>query len=110
MVLLNAPLFAWVIENLCRNAVDAMTGNGSINIDVYDETQFVYIDVADTGKGMPKSKYKTVFQPGFTTKQRGWGLGLSLSKRIIENYHSGKIFVKSSVVDQGTTFRIVLNK
>ena len=110
MAQLNVPLFEWVIENLIRNAVDAMNGNGSIIISISDQTQFVYIDIADTGKGIPKSKYKTVFEPGFTTKQRGWGLGLSLTKRIIENYHSGKIFVKSSEIDKGTTFRIVLNK
>jgi signal transduction histidine kinase len=107
---LNVPLFEWVIENLIRNAVDAMNGNGSIRIVISDQTQFVYIDVCDTGKGIPKSKYKTVFEPGFTTKQRGWGLGLSLTKRIIENYHSGKIFVKSSELEKGTVFRIVLNK
>ncbi len=107
---LNIPLFEWVIENLCKNAVDAMVGNGAITITLTDQTQFVYIDITDTGKGIPKSKYKTVFEPGFTTKQRGWGLGLSLSKRIIENYHSGEIFVKSSEIDKGTTFRIVLNK
>jgi anti-sigma regulatory factor (Ser/Thr protein kinase) len=107
---LNVPLFEWVIENLIRNAVDAMNGNGSILISLSDQTQFVYIDIADTGKGIPKSKYKTIFEPGFTTKKRGWGLGLSLTKRIIENYHSGKIFVKSSEIDKGTTFRIVLNK
>ncbi len=110
MAQLNIPLFEWVIENLIRNAVDAMNGNGAITITLADQTQFVYIDVSDTGKGIPKSKYKTVFEPGFTTKQRGWGLGLSLTKRIIENYHSGKIFVKSSEIDKGTTFRIVLNK
>ncbi|MCK6650377.1 MAG: HAMP domain-containing histidine kinase, partial [Bacteroidia bacterium] len=103
-------LFEWVIENLIRNAVDAMNGNGSILISISDQTQFVYIDISDTGKGIPKSKYKTVFEPGYTTKQRGWGLGLSLTKRIIENYHSGKIFVKGSEIDKGTTFRIVLNK
>jgi len=107
---LNVPLFEWVIENLIRNAVDSMNGNGIILVSVSDQTQFVYIDVSDSGKGIPKSKYKTVFEPGFTTKQRGWGLGLSLAKRIIENYHSGKIFVKSSELDKGTTFRIVLNK
>ena len=107
---LNVPLFEWVIENLIRNAVDAMNGNGSITISITDQTQYVYIDITDTGKGIPKSKYKTVFEPGFTTKQRGWGLGLSLTKRIIENYHAGKIFVKSSEIDKGTTFRIVLNK
>lgn len=107
---LNIPLFEWVIENLIRNAVDAMNGNGSIVVTLTDQTQFVYIDIADSGKGIPKSKYKTVFEPGYTTKQRGWGLGLSLTKRIIENYHSGKIFVKNSEIDKGTTFRIVLNK
>ena len=107
---LNVPLFEWVIENLCKNAVDAMTGNGKITITVSDQTQFVYIDITDTGKGIPKSKYKTVFEPGYTTKRRGWGLGLSLTKRIVENYHSGKIFVKNSDIDKGTTFRIVLNK
>lgn len=107
---LNVPLFEWVIENLIRNAVDAMNGNGEIKVMISDQTQFVYIDIADTGKGIPKSKYKTVFEPGYTTKQRGWGLGLSLTKRIIENYHSGKIFVKGSEIDKGTTFRIVLNK
>jgi len=107
---LNVPLFEWVIENLIRNAVDAMDGNGSIIISLSDQIQFVYIDITDTGKGIPKSKYKTVFEPGFTTKKRGWGLGLSLTKRIIENYHSGKIFVKSSEIDKGTSFRIVLNK
>ncbi len=107
---LNVALFAWVIENLCKNAVDAMDGNGSIAVDIYDQTQFVYIDITDTGKGIPKSKYKAVFKPGFTTRQRGWGLGLSLSKRIIENYHNGEIFVKGSEPGKGTTFRIVLNK
>lgn len=107
---LNVSLFEWVIENLCKNAIDAMNGDGKITIEISDQMQYVYIDVTDTGKGIPKSKYKTVFEPGYTTKQRGWGLGLSLSKRIIENYHSGKIFVKRSEADKGTTFRIVLNK
>ena len=87
-----------------------MTGSGLISITISDQTQFVYIDITDTGKGIPKSKYKTVFEPGYTTKKRGWGLGLSLTKRIIENYHSGKIFVKNSDLNKGTTFRIVLNK
>lgn len=105
---INTPLFEWVIENLCRNAVDAMDGRGSITIEITDQIQFLYIDVTDTGKGIPRSKFKTVFQPGYTTKQRGWGLGLSLSKRIIENYHKGKIFVKHSETGKGTTFRIVL--
>lgn len=107
---LNVPLFEWVIENLIRNAVDAMNGNGEVTITLQDQTQFIYIDISDTGKGIVKSKFKTVFEPGYTTKKRGWGLGLSLTKRIIENYHSGKIFVKSSDPQKGTTFRIVINK
>ena len=106
----NVALFEWVVENLIRNAADAMEGEGQINIHVFDQSQFVYIDIEDTGKGIPKSKFKTVFKPGYTTKKRGWGLGLSLTKRIIENYHGGKIFVKGSEIDKGTTFRIVLNK
>ena len=93
---LNAPLFSWVIENLCRNAIDAMSGEGALSVDITDQMQFLYIDITDTGKGIPKGKFKTVFEPGFTTKERGWGLGLSLCKRIIEEYHDGKIFVKSS--------------
>lgn len=107
---LNSPLFNWVVENLCKNAVDAMNGKGLITISITDQSQFVYIDIADTGKGIPSSKVKTVFEPGYTTKQRGWGLGLSLAKRIIESYHFGKIFVKSTEPDKGTVFRIVLNK
>lgn len=107
---MNIPLFAWVIENLCRNAVDAMDGEGSITIELQDVSQHVYIDITDTGKGIPRSKWKTIFEPGFTTKQRGWGLGLSLCKRIVEQYHKGKIFVKRSEPGKGTTFRIVLNK
>jgi len=107
---LNVPLFEWVIENLLKNAIDAMEGEGTIDIIVSDYTQVVYIDIKDTGKGIPKSKYKTVFQPGYTTKKRGWGLGLSLTRRIIEYYHKGKIFVKSSEINKGTTFRIALKK
>lgn len=107
---LNVPLFEWVLENIIKNAVDAMDGNGKISIQIIDQTQYVYIDITDTGKGMLKSQKKTIFEPGFTTKKRGWGLGLSLTKRIIENYHAGKIFVKSTEIDAGTTFRIVLNK
>lgn len=107
---INVALFEWVIENLCKNAVDAMEGNGNIDIHLYDQMQVLFIDFKDTGKGIPKSKYKTVFQPGYTTKKRGWGLGLSLSKRIIEVYHKGKIFVKSSELNTGTTFRIALKK
>jgi nitrogen fixation/metabolism regulation signal transduction histidine kinase len=107
---LNVALFDWVIENLCKNAIDAMDGKGSINISVTDQGQVVYIDISDTGKGLPKNNYKVIFQPGYTTKPRGWGLGLSLVKRIIENYHNGKIFVRNSEISKGTTFRIVLKK
>ncbi len=102
------PLFEWVLENLYKNAVDAMNGEGTITISVKDFMQYIYIDVKDTGKGIPKSKHKTIFKPGYTTKQRGWGIGLSLCKRIVEVYHKGKIFVKSSEINNGTTFRIVL--
>ena len=107
---INQQLFEWVIENICRNAVDAMAGKGSITINIIDEEKTVSIDITDTGKGIPKSKFKTIFNPGYTSKQRGWGLGLSLSERIITNYHSGKIFVKSSTIEKGTTFRIILKK
>jgi signal transduction histidine kinase len=107
---INQQLFEWVIENLCRNAVDAMAGKGSITINITDEDKTVSLDFTDTGKGIPKSKFKTIFNPGYTSKKRGWGLGLSLSERIITNYHSGKIFVKSSTIDKGTTFRIMLKK
>lgn len=106
----NVPLFEWVLENIFKNAVDAMKGDGKISINITDQQQFVYIDINDTGKGIPKAKFKTVFKPGYTSKDRGWGLGLSLSKRIIEEYHHGHIFVKSSEVSKGSTFRIVLNK
>ncbi len=105
----NPPLFEWVIENLCKNAVDAMNGSGSIHIFILKGNEGkVFIDISDTGKGIPKSKLKQVFNPGFTTKKRGWGLGLTLAKRIIEKYHQGKIFVKSSEENGGTTFRISL--
>ena len=107
---INVPLLEWVLENVIKNAVDAIGGEGKIHIHVTDQSQFVYIDISDNGKGIPKGKRKTVFEPGYTTKQRGWGLGLSLTKRIVENYHSGKIFVKQSELEKGTTFRIVLNK
>lgn len=107
---LNYHLFEWVIENLTKNAVDAMEGKGKLDIAITEEQDTVSIDISDTGKGIPKSKFKTVFKPGYTSKQRGWGLGLSLSKRIIEDYHKGKIFVHSSIPGKGTTFRIVLNK
>jgi signal transduction histidine kinase len=107
---LNVALFDWVIENLCKNSIDAMDGVGTIDIACKDQGQVVYIDICDSGKGLNKSNYKVIFQPGYTTKPRGWGLGLSLVKRIIENYHNGKIFVKSSDLGKGTTFRIVLKK
>lgn len=107
---INKNLFEWVIENLCKNAIDAMSGVGEIRIDIQEEKQGIIIDISDTGKGIAHPNFKTVFNPGFTSKQRGWGLGLSLSKRIIKDYHKGKIFVKSSIIGQGTTFRIVLNK
>lgn len=111
MVNINAALFEWVIENLCKNAVDAMNGGpGTISIAVMETGQKVAIDVADTGKGISKKNIKNVFRPGFTTKKRGWGLGLSLAKRIIEEYHKGRIFVKSSEVGVGTTFRIELGE
>jgi len=107
---INAPLFEWVLENLMKNAIDAMNGSGSLTIALHDAQQYIYVDVTDTGKGIPKGKFKTIFKPGYTTKNRGWGLGLSLAKRIIEEYHSGEIFVKSSDINKGTTFRIVLKK
>lgn len=107
---INPPLFDWVLENLLRNALDAMGGEGLIKGECFEDDDYVFIDISDTGKGIPRAKQKTVFQPGFTTKKRGWGLGLSLTKRIVENYHSGKIFVKESVVNEGTTFRIQLPK
>jgi anti-sigma regulatory factor (Ser/Thr protein kinase) len=107
---MNVPLFEWVLENVFRNAIDAMQGEGHINILLTDQQQFVYIDITDTGCGIPKSQFKSIFKPGFTSKERGWGLGLSLSKRIIEEYHGGHIFVKSSELNKGTTIRIVLDK
>jgi len=110
IVPLNLHLFEWVIENICKNAVDAMEGNGQVNIEITEDVDHIHIDIGDTGKGIPKSRFKTIFRPGYTSKARGWGLGLTLSKRIVENYHSGKIFVKSSTLNKGTTFRIILKK
>lgn len=107
---LNSSLFEWVIENVCKNAIDAIEGDGLIQIKVSESDSNVIVDIADNGKGIAKSKFKTIFKPGFTTKDRGWGLGLSLVKRIIEEYHDGKIFVASSELGKGTTFRIILNK
>ena len=108
---LNGSLFEWVIENLCKNAVDAMGGEqGTITLKVEENDTWVYLDVSDTGKGIRKRNINNVFRPGFTTKKRGWGLGLSLAKRIVEEYHHGRIYVKESEVGKGTTFRIELRK
>lgn len=106
----NDLLFDWVIENLLKNALDAMAGKGQISVKVSENEQNIFIDIKDTGKGMPKKVFKKVFKPGFSTKKRGWGLGLSLCKRIVEQYHNGKIFVKQSIINKGTTFRIQLPK
>lgn len=108
--MLSAPLFDWVIENLLKNAVNAIDNDGTITINIIENLakEEVLIDVTDTGKGIPRSKFDTVFQPGYTTRKRGWGLGLTLTKRIVENYHRGQIFVKDSELGKGTTFRIVL--
>ena len=109
-VKMSAPLFEWVIENLCKNAVDAMEGSGTIRICLIDEAERVAVEVHDTGKGIRKKDLGSVFAPGFTTKKRGWGLGLSLAKRIVEEYHRGRIFVKSTEVGRGTVFRVELRK
>lgn len=108
--MLCVPLFEWVIENLCKNAIDSMDGKGAINIAIQTNDHNIYIDVSDTGKGIDRRRFKRIFQPGYTSKKRGWGLGLSLGKRIIENYHRGKLFVKQSQLGVGTTFRIVLKQ
>ncbi|MFI5136871.1 MAG: sensor histidine kinase [Sphingobacteriales bacterium] len=107
---LNVPLFDWVLENLLKNAVNAIDGKGTIKVDISGNKikKQVFIDITDTGKGIPRSKFDTVFQPGYTTRKRGWGLGLSLTKRIVENYHDGQIFVRESELGKGTTFRIIL--
>ena len=108
--MLCAPLFQWVVENICKNAVDSMEGKGAINITMHTADKKIYIDIADTGRGIDRRKFRTIFQPGYTSKKRGWGLGLSLAKRIIEDYHRGKLFVKQSQLGVGTTFRIVLEQ
>ena len=110
IVPVNAHLFSWVIENLIKNAIDAMSGQGKITISIYEEKNNAIIDVSDTGKGIPKSHFKAIFNPGYTSKKRGWGLGLSLSKRIIRDYHQGKIYVRHSYPQRDTTFRIILKK
>ena len=107
---ISPPLFEWVIENLLKNALDAMEGKGSITVNINEDDKAVYLEVTDTGKGISKKNIGQVFKPGFTTKKRGWGLGLSLSKRIIAQYHKGEIYVKHSEIGKGTTFRIVLKK
>ena len=107
---INKHLFDWVIENLIRNSLDAMGAVGKVSAEVKEEGNYIVIEMSDTGKGIPSNKQKTVFEPGFTTKTRGWGLGLSLAKRIIEDYHSGKIFVKNSKINEGTTFSIRMPK
>lgn len=107
--MMNKPLFEWVIENICKNAVDAMKGKGRITIDVLqDSDKYVIVDITDTGTGIEKRNFRKVFNPGFSTRKRGWGLGLTLAKRIVEGYHGGKIFVKNSEIGKGTTFRIML--
>jgi len=106
----NASLFGWVIENLCKNAVDAMNGKGTLTLTLFEEKNHVTIDVSDTGKGIVKSSWKSVFDPGFTTKERGWGLGLSLARRIVTEYHKGRIYVAHSEIGKGTTFRIEIPK
>ncbi len=108
--MINIPLFDWVVENICKNAMDAMDGRGTITISCKTRGEWIAIDISDDGKGMPKALFKRVFKPGFTTKKRGWGLGLSLVKRIIENYHKGHIFVKESIPNKKTTFRITLKQ
>jgi signal transduction histidine kinase len=107
---LNLTLFEWVIENLCKNATDSIKEKGKVIIHAVETQKGIIIDVEDTGKGISKSKFKTIFKPGYTTKLRGWGLGLSLSRRIIESYHNGRIFVLSSVPYDSTVIRIMLNK
>jgi signal transduction histidine kinase len=108
--MINGPLFDWVIENLLKNGLDAMEGKGTIQVNIKNETAQVMVDVIDNGKGISKQNINKVFKPGFTTKKRGWGLGLTLCKRIIEQYHNGELFVKQSEPGKGTTFRIVLRK
>jgi signal transduction histidine kinase len=110
MVSMNPALHSWTVENLVKNAIDAMKGRGKLSIVIQSDNTYVKILVSDTGKGIPKNRYKRVFEPGFTTKRRGWGLGLSLTKRIVEEYHKGKIKVAHSEIDKGTTMQVSLKK
>ena len=107
---INTTLFEWVVENLMKNSLDALQGHGEIKVSIGSDHKYAWVEVSDTGKGIPKSKWKRIFEPGYTTKTRGWGLGLSLSRRIIEEYHKGKIAVVESELGKGTTFRITLKK
>ena len=107
---INVALFEWVVENLMKNALDALQGKGEINVTIGSDNKYAWVEVADTGKGIPKSKWKRIFEPGYTTKTRGWGLGLSLSRRIVEEYHKGKIAVVESEIGKGSTFRVTLKK
>jgi hypothetical protein len=108
--MLNSQLYSWTIENLVKNAIDAMRGKGKLHIQIKEEQKWAHIFIKDTGKGLDKNKFKLVFEPGHTTKKRGWGLGLSLAKRIIEGYHHGRIKVEESEINKGTTFKISLRK
>ena len=107
---LNAQLFSWTLENLINNSIDAMKGKGILSLNFFEVQKTIALDISDTGSGIKKENFKRIFNPGFSTKKRGWGLGLSLAKRIISDYHKGKIVVKSSVLGKGTTFQIVLKK
>jgi signal transduction histidine kinase len=108
--MINDALFEWVIENVIKNAIDALQGKGEITVSMLQDDRHLHIDITDTGKGIPKSSFKRIFEPGYTTKTRGWGLGLSLSKRIIRDNHHGRIFVLRSEINHGTTMRIELKK
>ena len=108
--MLCRSLIEWVIENLCKNAVDAMEGEGRIDVTLSTDNKHIYIDVSDTGKGIARSEFENIFKPGYTSKKRSWGLGLTLAKRIIEEYHNGRIYIKESEIGVGTTFRIELPK
>ena len=110
LVSMNPALHSWTIENLVKNAIDAMKGKGKLAVIIDEDTKYVKIKVSDSGKGIPKNQFKSIFEPGFTTKKRGWGLGLSLTKRIVEEYHKGKIRVLSSEVNKGTTMQVSLRK